>query len=158
MADEDDSAPALTEAVLTASRALVAVAARSLSGAAATDVTLPQYRALVVLASRGPQRVGDLAEALGVHPSTATRLCDRLVDRRLVRRAVDRVNRRETTIALSATGRSLVDAVTDVRRAEIRAIVERIPAETRETAVAALRAFADAAGEPPQAAWTLGWT
>ncbi len=93
----------LTEAVLTASRALVGVAARSLA-AAADDVTLPQYRALVVLAARGPQRVGDLAESLGVHPSTATRLCDRLVDRRLVRRAIDRTNRRETTIALSRQG------------------------------------------------------
>jgi DNA-binding MarR family transcriptional regulator len=158
-ADDDvESEASLTEAVLTASRALVAVAARSLSSAAATAVTLPQYRALVVLAAHGPQRMGDLAEALGVHPSTATRLCDRLVDRQLVRRAVDRVNRRETSVALSPAGRALVDAVTDVRRAEIRAIVERIPAESRATAVAALRAFADAAGEPPQAAWTLGWT
>ncbi len=128
------SAGELTEAVLTASRALVGVAARSLA-AAADDVTLPQYRALVVLAARGPQRVGDLAEALGVHPSTATRLCDRLVDRQLVRRAVDRTNRRETTIALSPKGRTLVDAVTDVRRAEIREIVERIPVRSRAAAV-----------------------
>jgi len=151
------SAGELTEAVLTASRALVGVAARSLA-AAADDVTLPQYRALVVLAARGPQRVGDLAEALGVHPSTATRLCDRLVDRQLVRRAVDRTNRRETTIALSPKGRTLVDTVTDVRRAEIREIVERIPVRSRAAAVSALRAFADAAGEPPAEAWTLGWT
>jgi DNA-binding MarR family transcriptional regulator len=154
---KEASAASLTEAVLTASRALVAVAARSLA-AAADDVTLPQYRALVVLAARGRVRVGDLAEALGVHPSTATRLCDRLVDRRLVRRAVDRTNRRETTITLSPKGRALVDAVTDVRRAEIRTIVERIPRNSRATAVAALRTFADAAGEPPPEAWTLGWT
>ena len=154
---EERSADELTEAVLTASRALVGVAARSLS-AATDDVTLPQYRALVVLAARGPRRVGDLAESLGVHPSTATRLCDRLVDRRLVRRAIDRTNRRETTIALSAKGRTLVDAVTDVRRAEIREIVERIPLRSRTAAVDALHAFADAAGEPPAEAWTLGWT
>jgi hypothetical protein len=44
-------------AVLTASRSLVAVATRSL-GAAAEETTIAQYRALVVLASRGtwPQR------------------------------------------------------------------------------------------------------
>jgi DNA-binding MarR family transcriptional regulator len=155
---ERDDPTALTDAVLRASRALVAVAARSLAAAAATDVTLPQYRALVVLAAKGPQRMGELAEALGVHPSTATRLCDRLVDRQLVRRAVDRANRRETTITLSAKGRTLVDAVTDVRRAEIARIVERIPEAARAQAVAALDAFAEAAGEPPQEAWTLGWT
>ena len=43
---------AVTDAVLTASRALVGVAARSLAVVDA-DVTLPQYRALVVLAARG---------------------------------------------------------------------------------------------------------
>ena len=43
----------LTDALLTASRALVAVAARSLA-AVDDDVTLPQYRALVVLAVAGP--------------------------------------------------------------------------------------------------------
>ena len=62
---------------MTASRVLVAIAARSL--AAAGEVTLPQYRALVVLASRGPQRAVDLAGVLGVNPSSATRLVDRLV-------------------------------------------------------------------------------
>ena len=72
------SAEEVVDAVLRASRVLVAVAVRSLA-AVDHDVTLPQYRALVVLASRGPQRPSALAEALAVHPSTITRLCDRLV-------------------------------------------------------------------------------
>jgi DNA-binding MarR family transcriptional regulator len=156
MVPDDRTQVALTEAMLTASRALVAVAARSLAVAAPADVTLPQYRALVVLAARGPLRVGDLAEVLGIHPSTATRLCDRLVRRQLVRRAVDRSNRRVTTITLSVSGLKIVDDVTEVRRAEIRGIVERILAALREPAVAALVAFADAAGEPPQQSWTMG--
>ena len=52
------------EAVLTASRAMIAVATRSL-GAAAEETTIAQYRALVVLASRGPQRMVDLAGRAG---------------------------------------------------------------------------------------------
>ncbi len=44
------------DAVLTASRTLVGVATRSM-GAAAEETTIAQYRALVVLASRGPQRM-----------------------------------------------------------------------------------------------------
>ena len=143
--------------MLTASRALVAVAARSLATVDA-DVTLPQYRALVVLAEHGASRVGDLAEALGSHPSTATRMCDRLVAHRLVRRKVDRSNRRETVVTLTARGQDVVRRVTEARRAEIRRIVDRIPPEPRAAAVMALGAFADAAGEPPQQAWSLGWT
>ena len=60
--DED----AVIDAVLTASRVLVAIAARSLADAG-EEVTLTQYRALVVLASRGPQSIAALAEAAGCH-------------------------------------------------------------------------------------------
>src|SRR3954463_2477740 len=74
----EESFDEITDAVVAASRVLVAVAARSLS-AVNTDVTLPQYRTLVVLASRGPQPLGYLAEQLDVSPSTATRMCDRLL-------------------------------------------------------------------------------
>lgn len=87
----------VVDAVIGASRALLAVAARSLAGVA-EDVTLPQYRTLVVLVSRGPQRVADLADALGVLPSTATRMLDRLVAKDLVRRA-----RRARTAARSGS-------------------------------------------------------
>src|SRR6201990_86419 len=73
---------ALVDAVLGASRALVAVAARSLA-TVAEDVTLAQYRVLIELASRGPLRLADLAEALAVDRSTATRMCDRLLRKRL---------------------------------------------------------------------------
>jgi DNA-binding MarR family transcriptional regulator len=147
----------MTDAVLIASRALVGVAARSLAVVDA-EVTLPQYRALVVLASRGAQLVGELAESLGIHPSTATRLCDRLVSKRLVKRAIGRGNRRETTITLSAKGQDLVDQVTRVRRREIGGIVKRIPPDLWAPTVTALSAFADAAGEVPQQAWALGWS
>ena len=145
----------VVDAVLRASRVLVSVAVRSLA-AADHDVTLPQYRALVVLASRGPQRPSALAEALAVHPSTITRLCDRLVAKRLVRRAESATNRREVSIRLTPAGRRLVDAVTERRRAEIADIVARIPAGERATMVHALHALGEAAGEPADAAWFTG--
>jgi DNA-binding MarR family transcriptional regulator len=84
---------AVVDAVLLASRALIAIATQSL-GQAAEDTTLAQYRALVVLASRGPQRMSDLSQALGVAPSTAGRMCDRLVRKGLARRQRDRADRR----------------------------------------------------------------
>ena len=150
-----DSTIQVVDAVLRASRVLVSVAARSLA-AVDHDVTLPQYRALVVLASRGPQRPTALAEALAVHPSTITRLCDRLVRKRLVHRAASPTNRREVSIRLTPKGRRLVDTVTERRRTEIATIVARIPARERATMVHALHALGEAAGEPADAAWFSG--
>ena len=145
----------VVDAVLRASRVLVAVAARSLA-AIDHDVTLPQYRALVVLAGRGPLRPTELAEALAVHPSTITRLCDRLVARRLVQRATSPANRREVSIRLTTKGRRLVDAVTDRRRHEIAAIAAGIPERERAATVRALHALGEAASEPDDAAWFTG--
>jgi DNA-binding MarR family transcriptional regulator len=147
----------VTDALIFASRALVAVAARSLA-ALDDGVTLPQYRALVVLASRGPQTVGQLAEALAIHPSTATRLCDRLVTRALVDRMQDADNRRETRITLLPVGTSIVSRVTEIRRNEIARIVGKIPARLRLPTISALNAFAEAAGEIPEQSWSLGWS
>lgn len=133
-------------AVLVASRALVAVSARSIASAGG-DVTLPQYRVLVLLASRGAQRPADLAAALDVNPSTASRMCDRLVDKRLVRRSRLPSGRRVVRIALTAAGRELVDAVTRHRRRDLAAVLGRLSDEQRQAVVSALTVFAQAAGE-----------
>lgn len=151
-ADRDE----LVDAVLGASRALVGVAARSLA-TVAEDVTLAQYRVLIELASRGPQRVADLATALTVERSTATRMCDRLVRKRLVarRRATD--DRRVVRISLTASGAELVSQVSRRRRTEIQRIVRRMPPSHRQLVVEALQAFSQAAGEVPEQDWSLGW-
>jgi DNA-binding MarR family transcriptional regulator len=146
----------LVDAVLGASRALVAVAARSLANLA-EDVTLAQYRVLVELAARGPQRPADLATALDVERSTATRMCDRLVRKQLVQRRRSSSDRRVVRVSLTPSGRQLVAAVTHRRRAEIAKIVGRMPAAHRRPVLEALRAFARAAGEVPEQDWSLGW-
>lgn len=152
----DQELDELIDGVLGASRALVAVAARSLA-TVADDVTLAQYRVLIELASRGPQRLADLAAALGVDRSTATRMCDRLVRKRLVQRRRTSEDRRGVRISLASSGAELVTEVSRRRRAEIAGIVERMPSAHRARVVKALRAFADAAGEVPEQDWSLGW-
>ena len=144
------------DAVLGASRALVAVAARSLA-TVAEDVTLAQYRVLIELAARGPRRLADLATALGVDRSTATRMCDRLVRKRLVSRRRTTEDRRGVRVSLTVAGGELVAEVSRRRRAEIATIVQRIPKAHRRLVLDALRAFADAAGEVPERDWSLGW-
>jgi len=146
----------VADAVLLASRALVAVAARSLAGVA-DDVTLPQFRVLLVLGGGEPKGMSELAAELACSPSTATRLCDRLVQKGLVSRGHPASNRREVEVDVTAAGRRLVNRVTKRRRDEIERIVSHVPAAQRRAMVEALRAFAAAAGETPDQAWTSGW-
>ena len=75
----DEDVAAVTSAVLTASRLLVAVSLQSLT-AAHERVTLPQFRMLVLLAGHGETNLVTLAERLVVNPSTALRMVDRLAD------------------------------------------------------------------------------
>jgi DNA-binding MarR family transcriptional regulator len=147
----------VVDAVLRASRVLVAVAARSLAGVA-DKVTLPQYRALVILAGRGPQNAGSLADALGVHSSTLTRLCDRLAAKGLITRSESPTNRREIVLRLTPRGRRLVKSVTLRRREEIADIVARVPKGQRTAMVRALQGFGDAAGEAAESDWLPGWS
>jgi len=146
----------IVDAVLSASRVLVAVAARSL-GDVAEEVTLTQYRTLVVLASRGPQSLAALAEAIDVTPPTATRMCDRLVRKGLVLRRHGRGDRRLVRLSLAEKGQVLVDAVTERRRAEITDLLKAIPKEQQTALVDSLRRLSAAAGEVPEQDWSAGW-
>ena len=146
----------LADAVLTASRVLVGVAARSLSESE-EDISIPRYRALVVLGARGPQRPVELAEALGIDPSTATRLCDGLVRRRLISRRRQGADRRAVRLELTRRGVSLLDEVTTRRRREIERILGAVPPGERRGLVRAFSAFATAAGEVPDARWPRSW-
>lgn len=147
---------AIVDAVLTASRVLVAVAARSL-GDIAEEVTLTQYRTLVVLASRGPQSLAELAEAVAVTPPTATRMCDRLIKKGLILRRQDRDDRRLIRLSLAKRGRDLVDDVTRRRRREIVRLVQAVPPDQRAAMVDSLQRLSAAAGEVPEQDWSAGW-
>ena len=146
----------MVDAVLTASRVLVAIAARSLAEAGEA-VTLTQYRALVILASCGPQSLSALADALAVTPPTASRVCDGLVRKHLVRRRSDPSDRRRVRIALGVAGRRLIDNVTANRRCEIAALLDSISAEDRPALLAALGRLAESAGEVPEQEWNTAW-
>jgi DNA-binding MarR family transcriptional regulator len=146
------------DALLRASRALVGIAAQSLD--LPDDVTLPQFRVLVLLASRGEQRVGELAIELAVHPSTATRMVDRLEAKRLVHRVTPRgrgEDRREMLVQVESAGAALVARVNRRRRRALAEIVDRLPRRQRGAVTAAMTAFADVAGEVADSSWELGW-
>ena len=145
--------------ILTASRVLVGVSARSLAD---IGVTPAQFRTLVVLSSRGNSRMVELAERLGVGPSTALRSVDRLESAGLVERTPATRDRREVVVGLTGDGRELVGQVTLRRREAIEAIVTAMPERHRQElldALGAFAAFAAAAEEPPVVDYPseLGW-
>nr|WP_230420525.1 MarR family transcriptional regulator [Catenulispora pinistramenti] len=90
-----------------------------------------------------------MAEHLAVNPSTAMRMAERLAAAGMIDRAPNPENRRESILALTGTGRRVVDQATSRRREEIAAIVASMPAEHRDRFVEALEAFNVAGGEPP---------
>lgn len=150
MSDADAAADvdAVTDAVLTASRLLLAISVRSITAVDET-ITLPQYRLLVVLHSRGPLKHAVLADHLAVNPSTASRMVDRLVTAGTVRRRTSPVSRREIVIELTPEGDRLVRQVTAHRRKDIAKIVSTMPEDTRQNLINVLTAFNQAGGEPP---------
>jgi len=149
-----DEADALIASILTASRLLVAVSARSLASVE-EHLTLPQFRMLVVLDSRGPLSISRLADLLAVNPSTAMRMVDRLAASRMVERATNPDSRREILVSCSVAGSTVVRDVTERRTREITRIVQAMPARRRRGMVDALQAFATAGGEPPVTALTM---
>jgi DNA-binding MarR family transcriptional regulator len=136
-----------TDEVLYASRALLAVAVRSLA-ASEVDVTIVQYRTLVVLAGSAPLSLTKLATELGLQPSTASRLCDRLITKGLITRARSRTSGRSIEIALSPAGAKVVRDVLEARRIALTGILAKLTPEQQRTVREAFTLFAEASGEP----------
>jgi DNA-binding MarR family transcriptional regulator len=151
-----DSAERVTSALLRASQVLVAIATRSLDDLE-DEVTLPQYRALVVLATRGPLNLTELAAGVGVHASTASRMCNRLVALGLVRRERSAASGREITLVLTESSHRVIQRVLERRRNEMRRVVENVPPAQQASIVEALTTFSNAADEPAVEPWTWGW-
>lgn len=143
----------VTDAFVTASRALVSLAVRTIDEAP-VDVTLAQHRVLVLLAARGDLPVGDIAEGLGVNPSNATRICDRLQRLGLVSRTRSPQDGRVVVVGLSRQGVALVKDVTARRRLEVEKVLSRMTPEQTIKAVEALAVFNRAAGEIEDHDWT----
>ncbi len=147
---------ALVDALAALSRSLVGITVRTL-GALDVDLTMSQYRTLVLLASRGPVRVVDLAAALHVHPSTVTRTCDRLVRRGLVDRRAGERDRRVSWLSLTPAGKGLVGEVIRQRAAELRHLVAATGTRPDGRLVESIEALVAAAGEPDERQWRWHW-
>src|SRR5690606_6821472 len=144
-----DDLDQLAAAFVTASRALIGIAIRSVQ-AAPVEVTVPQHRVLVLLASKGTQSVGTIAQQLGVNPSNATRVCDRLQRLGLIVRSRSARDGRAVEVSITADGQSLVETVNAHRVAEVSRLLQDMPPDLRPAALTAMREFSRAAEERPE--------
>jgi DNA-binding MarR family transcriptional regulator len=104
-----------------------------------------QLRVLTIVARTRQPNMSRLAEALGVVPSSASRLCDRLEATGLLRRVPDPRDRREVRLLLTPAARRLLEELRDRRRAALAAVLDRMTPSARQDLVRALAAFDAAA-------------
>ena len=138
-----------------AARAFVAVTVEGSD----TDLGPAQIRMLVLTRAHPGCNLSSLAEWMGIHPSNATRVCDRLVRTGLMERVEDPNDRRHVRLGLTPAGHELVDGVMQRRRRALRRVLQRMEQTDRADLTRGLLAFAEAAGEVhDDGLWPIGRT
>lgn len=146
----DEAAEAMVTQLLLAARLLVAITARSLAHVeAAQKLTMPQFRTLVCLYSSGPMSISDMASELGVNPSTAQRMANKLSDMHLLTREVIGKQHNIVRLRLSDQGNAIVTDVHRRRKNEIAAIVKEMPDGQYQALIEALESFSRAGNVSP---------
>jgi DNA-binding MarR family transcriptional regulator len=93
-------------------------------------ISLIQTRLLGILRDRTPT-INELAELLGLDKSSTSGLVNRAQQRGLVRRVPSQLDRRSVRVRLTNDGRELVREVAALFAADIAAMLDPLPAETR---------------------------
>lgn len=127
-----------------ATRDLVGVALRSVDR---LEVSLPQFRLLLVLHELGRSSSTQCAKALDVAGSSVTRLADRLHASGHLIRGADDSNRSVVTLELTAPGRRVVEEVTARRRAELSRVLGLLDPDARAACAAALASLHERLGD-----------
>jgi DNA-binding MarR family transcriptional regulator len=109
------------------------------------EVSAMQLQALLIIERQETTNLGSLATALNALPSSTSRLCDRLEATGWIRRATLRTDARELTLALTPSGRALLTALRERRRADLARVLQEMPPAARTALLYGLREFATAA-------------
>jgi DNA-binding MarR family transcriptional regulator len=121
-----------------ATRDLAGVALRSIDQLG-DDLSLPQFRLLLVVYENGPCSSVEVARAMGLAASSVTRLADRLTESGHVVRRADPGNRTVVILDLSTSGKALARKVIRRRRRELAALLEHLDPDVRAACAQGLR-------------------
>jgi DNA-binding MarR family transcriptional regulator len=93
------------------------------------DLTLQQLRAFALVFTREQTPINKLAESLGIRPNVASGIIQRLVDRGLIERTEDPVDRRVRLLTLTERGLALVEQLRELLFTKGRTVLERLSDE-----------------------------
>ncbi len=108
------------------------------------EITLPQWRALVIVASGDGARVGEIARRLGRPLPTTSRMVRRLERRGLVTTARDESDRRATKVVATTLGWQVWRDIVARRRQLIAAALVGLPGASQPSFEAHVEAVAEA--------------
>lgn len=134
----------VVDATLEAADVMLDVASRSM-GELQGRVTSSQLRVLMFLAHGEPQHLSAVAAELGVHPSNATRTCEKLVRLGLLARSENPDDRRYVRLEPTAAGRALVEGVLACRRRALSEVLRPLSDAQQRRIADAFAAFVQAA-------------
>ena len=109
------------------------------------DLTMVQFKSVLLLVFTGGMTSRGLADQLGVGPSAVTQLVDRLVDQKLAVREPDESDRRVIWVRPTAKARALQDDLMQTSRSMIAEVLEGLSARERTAIRQALAVLLDRA-------------
>ena len=112
-------------------------------------LTPTQLAALATVGHSGPMRLGDLAAAEGIAPSTLTRLVTALEDSGYVRRCADPSDARASTLAITPHGQDALERIRTESTLALAASMQLLAPAQRATladALPVLEQLAEASG------------
>ena len=141
------------DAVIDVTRLRVALArlSRRLRRHELAGLTPTQLAALATIGKTGPMRLGDLAAAEGIAPSTLTRLVTALEESGYVRRGADPSDARASTLTITAHGQDALERIRTETTLMLTASLELLTPEQRSALAAALPVLEQLAEAAPGA-------
>lgn len=120
-------------------------------GSELASVNASVMRTTIGLFHRDRTTIGELASVLGVSMATASEDVEQLVALGWAERTTDPDDRRRALVSLTPKARRIGSAIQVMRRAQVRAALDRLTPDQRAAALPVLRALADALAEHPAA-------
>ena len=110
-----------------------------------SDLSASQVNILMRLHFRGKCGVSDIGTGMGVSKAAASQTVERLVQRNLLERVEDPLDRRFKQVSLTAKGESLVQSSFEARYRWMDELSQSLSLEQQEEIAAALTALTEAA-------------
>ena len=134
----DAQAPGNAEIDVTRLRVALARLSRWLRRHELAGLTPTQLAALATIGKTGPMRLGDLAAAEGIAPSTLTRLVTALEDSGYVRRLADPSDARASTLSITPHGQDALQRIRAETTLMLTASLDLLTPDQRSALAAAL--------------------